>query len=790
MQIYMLNREFTATAEYRMRVYAGVLGKIIGVYLGRPVENWPARKIKERFGTVKGYVNDELQSPLVVVDDDISGTFCFIRLFEEQHSSTISSADIGNTWLNYLIENRSTLWWGGRGHSTEHTAYLNLKRGVTAPDSGSVAMNGSALAEQIGAQIFVDGWAMLLPCDPAKAAALAKKAAQVSHDGEAVYAAQVIAAIESYAFIEKDINVLLDVGLKYIPDDSVIARMIMFLRELREKQPNWRQAFSQINRQYGYHRWPGICHVVPNHAAVIASLLYGGDRFSRSILKCVNMGWDTDCNCATVGCIMGIKNGLDDIDGPEKKRAPDDDTKTKIPQYGFIDPPEEPSHIAGRPLWRKPIADRLFVSSANGGDAVTDATQIADLIVHLAREDAKIRHYPPKYGFRYHFEDPGSLHGFRPIHDRDGIRYATTRLSNGLRYPPIEGKSKNQWSKKKSRKQREAEGRRSLIITARFPLSKGTTACRTATFITPEHLNDSGSYPLMATPALSSGQLLRLRLYGDSIARVSCKCRILLGYWGPGDIIQYVESDIVDTSRPVSWVIPDTEGMPICYCGLVIRNYERTIGTYYLDRLTWDGAPTIRYRSIPDSVAWRRAWVSAVDHWLPWGASFQIAQNSGRGLLMQGTRKWQEYRVETTVSTTHAAAIGIACAVRHLRGYWAILLRNNGDATLVEVDNGEERELARIPVRLKYSRPYRLALQTTLDTITAEIDDNTVVVKDIQKKLVGGIALIVDNGSLSTDSVEVRSTAPKRMISLYPYRIIDEYGVTELMRPPGGWKRS
>ena len=28
-------------ADYEERVYAGVLGKIIGVYLGRPFEGWP-----------------------------------------------------------------------------------------------------------------------------------------------------------------------------------------------------------------------------------------------------------------------------------------------------------------------------------------------------------------------------------------------------------------------------------------------------------------------------------------------------------------------------------------------------------------------------------------------------------------------------------------------------------------------------------------------------------------------------------------------------------------------------
>ena len=66
--------------------------------------------------------------------------------------------------------------------------------------------NGKVIAEQIGAQIFIDGWAMVAPGDPELAADLARRAASVSHDGEAIYGAQVIAAMEAQAFVEQDIN--------------------------------------------------------------------------------------------------------------------------------------------------------------------------------------------------------------------------------------------------------------------------------------------------------------------------------------------------------------------------------------------------------------------------------------------------------------------------------------------------------------------------------------------------------------------------------------------------------
>jgi hypothetical protein len=78
------------------------------------------------------------------------------------------------------------LWWGGLGRSTEHTAYLRLKHGIAAPASGSIAMNGKGMAEQIGAEIFIDTWSMVNPSDPDRAAAMARAAGSVSHDGVAV----------------------------------------------------------------------------------------------------------------------------------------------------------------------------------------------------------------------------------------------------------------------------------------------------------------------------------------------------------------------------------------------------------------------------------------------------------------------------------------------------------------------------------------------------------------------------------------------------------------------------
>ncbi|HEY9345980.1 MAG TPA: ADP-ribosylglycohydrolase family protein, partial [Inquilinus sp.] len=369
--------------DYLERVYAGVLGKLIGVYVGRPFEGWTYQRIMQELGPIEYYVHDRLDVPLVVTDDDVAGTFTFVRALEDYGVTPDLSAEaIGKAWLNYLVEHRSVLWWGGNGNSTEHTAWLNLRRGVAAPASGSIAENGTTVAEQIGAQIFIDGWAMVAPGQPALAARLAEQAGKVSHDGESVHAAVLWAAMEAEAFVSADIDHLIDTGLAQIPKDSRIAALIADIRAWHREHPDWHDTRQRIEERYGYDKYPGNCHVVPNHALMIMAVLYAPDDFQRAQMIVNTSGWDTDCNAGNVGCLIGIMHGLEGIEaGPD---------------------------------WRGPLADRMLISSADGGNAINDAVRVA---YQLAGLGSRLAGGPdlarPKDGAQFHFSLPGSVQGFR-----------------------------------------------------------------------------------------------------------------------------------------------------------------------------------------------------------------------------------------------------------------------------------------------------------------------------------------------------------------------------------------
>jgi len=357
----------TLPLDYNERVYAGVLGKIIGVYLGRPFEGWPYQYIMSKLGEVNYYVHEKLNLPLIVTDDDITGTFTFLRAMPDYGNTLdLTPAQIGQTWLNYIIEKRTILWWGGLGNSTEHTAFLRLKSGIAAPQSGSIALNSKVVAEQIGAQIFIDGWAMIAPGDPALAADLARRAGSVSHDGEAIYGAQVLAAMEAQAFVEPDINKLIDVGISFIPKDSIITHMIGDVREWHAKDGDWHKTRQRIQDNYGYDKYGGNCHMVPNHALIILSMLYGDDDFQKTLMIVNTAGWDTDCNSGNVGCLMGLKNGLKGIDtGPD---------------------------------FRGPVADQLYMPTADGGRSISDALTETYQVINVGRALAGLPPAAPRMG--------------------------------------------------------------------------------------------------------------------------------------------------------------------------------------------------------------------------------------------------------------------------------------------------------------------------------------------------------------------------------------------------------
>ncbi|MCC7352848.1 MAG: ADP-ribosylglycohydrolase family protein [Anaerolineae bacterium] len=695
--------------DYAERVYAGVLGKIIGVYLGRPFEGWTYDHIMAELGEINYYVHERLNKPLIVTDDDISGTFTFLRALPDYgNRRDVTAAQIGQTWLNYLIEGRTVLWWGDLGNSTEHTAYLRLKSGIPAPDSGSIRTNGKIVAEQIGAQIFIDGWGMVSPGDPELAADLARRAASVSHDGEAIYGAQVVAAIEAQAFVESDINNLLDTAVTFIPRDSVIYRLIHDIRDWHAEEKDWHKAREWIAAHYGYDKYGGNCHMVPNHALIILGILYGDDDFQKSLMIANTAGWDTDCNSGNVGCIMGIKNGLAGIDaGPD---------------------------------WRGPVRDRLFIPTADGGRCLTNAVTEAYHIINVGRALAGLEPVSPKGGARFHFEFPGAVQGFGA---EDSVECrGTVTVAN------VAGHSR--------------KGERSLALHYKHLAPGRAARVATPTFIPPEATNLPG-YGLMASPSLYPGQIVRAGLSADTQNASAVSCNLYIRHYGANDQLVSQRGPLVvlkpGDSHEFAWQIGDLGSQPIAEVGVELSGQGGAHGTVYLDYLTWDGAPSaVLGKPETGGNLWRRAWVDGMDKF--GGARdtvYRIRQNYGLGLAIQGCREWTDYEVSAAIRPDMVKATGLAVRVQGMRRYYAFLLVDRNKARLVKCLDGNT-VLAEKEFPWEFFDTYEMTLKVVGNKLEASINGKVLLrAEDTNRPLTGGgVALVCEEGCISTDSMTVR----------------------------------
>lgn len=371
--------------EYIEKIYAGWLAKIIGIRLGAPIEGWSYEKIKNIYGELNHYPVDYKE---FAADDDSNGPLFFLKALEDsKKGSDLQAQDVAEALLNYAPFEHGFFWWGGYGVSTEHTAYLNLKNGMQAPRSGSIAQNGHAAAEQIGGQIFIDTWGLVTPGNPDLAARFAEKAASVTHDGNGIYGGIFVAVCISYAFVENDIRKIIEKGLSYIPTDCEYTKVVRTVMTYAESNPSdWRACYQFIFENYGYDKYPGNCHIIPNIAVMILALMYGEGDFSKTLNICNMCGWDTDCNVGNIAAIMGVRGGLQAIDYEK---------------------------------WRKPVNDFLACSSVVGSLNIMDipfgASYITKLAWNLAGEELPKpwKEIIEEKIDSCHFEYPGSTHAIR-----------------------------------------------------------------------------------------------------------------------------------------------------------------------------------------------------------------------------------------------------------------------------------------------------------------------------------------------------------------------------------------
>jgi hypothetical protein len=212
------------------------------------------------------------------------------------------------------------------------------------------------------------------------------------------------------------------------------------------------------------------------------------------------------------------------------------------------------------------------------------------------------------------------------------------------------------------------------------------------------------------------------------------------------------------------WILPDTHSQPIAEIGIESSGS----GSVNLDYLTWNGEPDVvltrptnlkAHRQSPQ--VWRQAWVDAMDMWDDWWPEpYRLIQNSGRGLIMQGTREWRDYEVEADITPWLMEAGGIAARVQGQRRFYGLQLGKGNTVRLIKALDGDAI-LAEMDFDWNIYETYALKMQVIGNRILGWVNGQLVFdVTDAGTALSGGgVAYLVDCGHISSQSMRVKPIA-------------------------------
>ena len=241
------------------------------------------------------------------VDDDTNYTVMG-QLLIERYGRDFTPEQVAQLWLNTQSKDAYC--------TAERVAFCNFVKGYKPPQS---AIFQNPYREWIGAQIRADYFGYINPGDPKLAAEMAWRDASISHVKNGIYGEMWVAAMLAVAACTTDIVRIIEGGLDEIPASSRLYEDVTFVLNAYRSGMDAHACMDAIHAKYDEYTSHGWCHTNSNAMIVAAALLYGEGDFGRSICMAVETGFDTDCNGATVGSILGMANGIDAIDAEWKE---------------------------------------------------------------------------------------------------------------------------------------------------------------------------------------------------------------------------------------------------------------------------------------------------------------------------------------------------------------------------------------------------------------------------------------------------------------------------------------
>lgn len=291
-------------SELRDKIAAEWIGQMIGNIYGLPhegkyinapgPENWP-------YGYTKNI--DKLKKYDGAFSDDDTDVEYMYLLQMEKYGPEPSYSRLQEAWMHHI---RDRVWLANR-------AALGLMHfGYTPPFTGSKALNPHWY--QIDPQLINEIWAVTAPGMINYAASKSDWAARITSDEWGVEPTIFYGAMYSAAYFEKDINKLIEIGIKALPANGRFTATAREMIALHAKYPNdWKTARKEMAQKY-YIDEPDMTKTIwnanLNGACAVLAMLYGEGNFQHTLDLSCALGFDCDNQAATIAGLMGVIYGM------------------------------------------------------------------------------------------------------------------------------------------------------------------------------------------------------------------------------------------------------------------------------------------------------------------------------------------------------------------------------------------------------------------------------------------------------------------------------------------------
>ena len=292
------------------KIKGGWAGQTIGVVYGAPVEfkyqgslidesqniPWDDHYVKYWWDKKPGLF------------DDIYTDLNFVQAFET-YGLNASADSIAHHWSNTAYH---------LAHANQASRY-NILNGIMPPASGHWKNNPHA--DDIDFQIEADFIGLMAPGMVNAATNIADRVGHIMNSGDGYYGGDFVSALYSLAFVSNDPVYIVKQSVNTIPEGTQFHDCISDVIRWHQQYPqDWKQTWFEVqkkwNKDVGCPKGVFLGFNIDakiNSAYVAIGLLYGRGDFTQSVDIAARCGQDADCNPATVGGVLGVMLGYQNI---------------------------------------------------------------------------------------------------------------------------------------------------------------------------------------------------------------------------------------------------------------------------------------------------------------------------------------------------------------------------------------------------------------------------------------------------------------------------------------------